>query len=457
MVRVEEPLVSAIVKQPVCGEFGKLAALEVAMRTSVGTTTPKERQQRAWFAQMTPPERNTMIATLFGWALDGLDVMVYSLIIPTLIAEWHIDQGQAGILASSALLASSLGGWGAGVLADRFGRIRILQLTIVWFAFFTLLSGFSTSFWQLLLARACQGLGFGGEWAVGAVLMGETIRPEYRGRAVGIVQGGWAIGWGVAVIFFGLFFYWLPPALAWRAMFWVGSLPALLTFYIRRFVPEPEVFSRTRKQLDSEGKSSDLIEIFSPPVLRTTILASLVGVGVQGGYHTITGWLPTYLKTVRNLSVLNTTAYLVVAIAGSFTGYVAGAYLSDGLGRRKCLIFFSAFCAIAVWAYTFLPISNSLVLVLGFPLGAGVSGSAAPIGAFFTELFPSRLRGSGQGFAYNFGRGIGALFPTFVGFVSMRVGLGRAISFFAVAAYAILILAVFKLPETKGKQLQVCE
>ena len=156
--------------------------------------------QRSWFLDLTPQERSTLVATFGGWALDGMDVMVYSFVIPTLIALWHISKGQAGLLGTVALLISAVGGWLAGLLADRFGRIRVLQITILWFALFTFLSGFTNSFWQLLLTRGLQGLGFGGEWAVGSVLMGEAIRAQHRGKAVGTVQGGWAIGWGIAAI-----------------------------------------------------------------------------------------------------------------------------------------------------------------------------------------------------------------------------------------------------------------
>ena len=423
-----------------------------------GTTTVSTTQdQRAWFLQLTKTERNTLIATFGGWALDGMDVMVYSFVIPALISAWHMSKGEAGLLATAALLASALGGWLAGLLADRYGRTRMLQITILWFAVFTFLSGFTNNFWQLLITRALQGLGFGGEWAVGSVLMGETIRKEFRGRAVGTVQGGWAIGWAVTAIFYSTLFSAVSPATAWRAMFWIGILPALLVFYIRRFVPEPDIYARSREKLTAQGDRPNFLEIFSPAMLKTTCLASLVGVGIQGGYHAITGWLPTYLKTVRNLSVINTGAYMFVVIAGSFCGYLVGAWLCDALGRKKCLILFSILCSVTVWAYTFLPINNAMMLVLGFPLGAGVSGSAAPAGAFFTELFPTRLRGSGQGFAYNFGRGIGALFPTMVGFLSVRVGLGKAIAIFAVAAYVVLILSALMLPETRGKQLEVSE
>ena len=428
------------------------------MDTTLNPTIAPKQGHAAWFTELSPPERSTFIATFGGWALDGMDVMVYSFVIPSLIAAWHITKGEAGMLGTAALLISAVGGWLAGLLADRFGRARVLQWTILWFALFTFLSGFTNNFWQLLITRGCQGLGFGGEWAVGSVLMGETIRAEHRGKAVGTVQGGWAIGWGIAAICSVALFSWLPASLAWRAMFWIGILPALLVFYIRRHVPEPQVYTRTRQKLAAGGDKSHFLEIFSPTILKITLLTSLLGVGVQGGYYAITTWLPTYLKTVRHLSVLNTGTYMIVIIAGSFCGYLTGAYLADSIGRKKALILFAACCALAVTAYTYLPISNGIVmLLLGFPLGFFTSGSFSPVGAFFTELFPSRLRGSGQGFSYNLGRGIGALFPTLVGFLSARLSLGKAIAIFAVSAYVVMILAVLLLPETKGKELRVYE
>src|SRR5271155_5020482 len=152
---------------------------------------------QTWFTQLNARERSTLVATFAGWMLDGMDAMVFSFVLPTLVALWHISKGEAGLLGTSTLLLSSLGGWAAGLAADRFGRVKILQLTILWFAFFTFLSGFANGFTQLLIIRGLQGLGFGGEWAVGSVLIGETIRSEYRGRAVGTGQGGWAVGWGI--------------------------------------------------------------------------------------------------------------------------------------------------------------------------------------------------------------------------------------------------------------------
>ncbi len=422
-------------------------SLQVSSETSHGEKT---KNRRIWFLNLSRDEGSALVATFAGWMLDGMDVMVFSFVIPTLIAIWGITQSEAGLLGTSALIVSSIGGWIAGLCADRFGRVRMLQITILWFAFFTFLSGFTNSYHQLLIVRGLQGLGFGGEWAVGSVLMGETIRREFRGKAVGTVQSGWAIGWGMAALFYTLFFTYLSAAWAWRAMFWIGILPAFLLFYIRRHVKEPEIHATVQQQ---QVEKAHFLEIFSPQLLKVTLLASLVALGAQGGYYAITTWLPLYLKVARGLSVSNTGGYLLVVILGSIAGYLCSADFADRLGRKRTLIIFAVCSFITVWLYTALPINNSLVLVLGFPLGFFASGSFSPMGAFFTELFPTRVRGSGQGFAYNLGRGVGALFPALVGYMGSHMPLGKAIAIFAMSAYLIMTVGVLTLPETKGREL----
>jgi MFS family permease len=409
---------------------------------------------RFWIAELDARERSTLIATFGGWMLDGMDVMVYTFVIPTLIVQWHLTQGQAGLLGTVTLLISAAGGWLAGLAADRYGRTRVLQITILWFALFTFLSGFTHSYPQLLITRGLQGLGFGGEWAVGSVLMGEAIRSRHRGKAVGTVQAGWAIGWGLAAIAYAVLFSLLPSALAWRVMFWIGILPALLVVYIRRHVPEPEVARQARDYARHSSAKAQFLAIFHPQILRITALTSLLSVGLQGGYYAIATWLPTYLKTVRGLSVLGTGGYLCVVISGSFCGYLVSAYSADRLGRKWTLLLFAVGSLLATWAYTGLPIGNHFMLAIGFPLGFFPSGSFSPVGAYFTELFPSRFRASGQGFSYNVGRGIGALFPALVGFLSARIALGRAIAIFATGAYLLVILVIGLLPETKNQPLQ---
>ncbi len=403
---------------------------------------------------MTAPERGTFIACATGWALDGMDFMIYPLVLGSIMRLWQVGGGRAGLAATVTLLASAIGGWLAGFLSDRIGRVRTLQLTILWFSLFSLLSAFAQSFNQLLLFRTLLGFGFGGEWAVGAVLMGEVIRPAFRGRAVGSVQAGWALGWGAAVLAQAVLFSLLPPAFAWRAMFALGVAPALLTLYIRSHVAEPELAAASHRQRLASGEPHPtLARIFAPDILTTTLLAALASTGAQGGYYAITTWLPTFLKTSRGLSVIGSTFYLATLIAGSFAGYLMGAWLADRIGRRMLFLVFSAAAIVLVLAYTQIPIPNQATLVLGFPLGFFASGYFSGFGPFLSELFPTAMRGSGQGFCYNFGRGVGALFPTLVGYLAEIIPLADAIAVFATIAYAVFFLAAFALPETRGRAL----
>ncbi len=407
----------------------------------------------AFYRDMNVPERRTFWACASGWALDGMDFMIYPLVIGTIIAMWHVDAGTAGLAGTVTLLASAVGGWLAGYIADIIGRVRTLQLTILWFSFFSLVCAFVQNFDQLLIARALLGLGFGGEWAAGAVLMGEAIRAQYRGRAVGSVQSGWAIGWGIAVLAQALLFSYLPAEEAWRWMFVIGALPALLVFYLRRYVEEPEISVQTRARQQATGDRPALWEIFSGPIAKTTVLASLAATGCQGGYYAVTFWVPQFLTTERKLSIVTSTGYLATLIIGSFVGYLVGAWLADRIGRRNLFLTFSIGAIAVIIAYTQLPLTNDILWLLGFPLGFFASGYFSGMGAFLTELFPTRLRGSGQGFCYNFGRGIGALFPFLVGYLSTKTSLGNAIAIFAVIAYAVFFIAAFALPETRGKVL----
>ncbi|WP_347469430.1 MFS transporter [Burkholderia stagnalis] len=407
----------------------------------------------SWYSQMTKTERRTFTAAFGGWALDAFDFMVFTFVITTISTLFRIDKGQAGMLATVTLLFSAVGGWLAGILADRFGRVRVLQGTILWFSVCTMLIGFAQNFEQILVLRALQGLGFGGEWAVGSVLMGEMVRTEYRGRAVGTVQSGWAVGWGVAAVLYTAVFTWLPEDYAWRALFWIGIIPAALVLFIRRHVPEPELFQRTQEAEVVSHHRTSAWAIFSPALIKTTVLSALLCTGVQGGYYAVTTWLPTFLKTERHLSIIGTGGYLLVIIVGSFIGYLVGAYLTDRLGRRANLLIFAVLSGITVYAYTQLSLSNEQMLFLGFPLGFAASGIFSGMGAYLTELFPSAVRATGQGFAYNFGRGIGALFPSLVGHLANTKGLGVAIGMFAGGAAVVVLLAAMLLPETKGREI----
>jgi MFS family permease len=400
-------------------------------------------------------ERRTFWACFTGWALDAMDVQLYAVVMPTLIAVWGMSQAQAGTLATAALLFSSFGGWLAGILADRFGRAAILRLTIVWFAVFTFLSGFTQSYEQLLFTRSMQGLGFGGEWAAGAVLMSEVIDKRVRGRAVGSVQSGWSVGYGMAVILFTLVFSVAPPETAWRYLFFLGLLPAFFVLWIRRYVEEPALFQETRAKAKTSGAGRlQFLEIFGAGLRRRTILASMLAAGGLGGNYVVLTWLATYLRTVRNLSVLGTGSYLGFNIFGSFLGYVISAHLSDWLGRRRTFVLMACAAAVTVAGYTLLPLSNTAVLLLGFPLGFFQSGIIAGMGATFAELFPTHVRATGQGFAYNTGRAVGSMVPALVGVLAASLGLGTAMGLCAACSYVFVLIATSMLPETRGRELE---
>ena len=396
-------------------------------------------------------ERRTFIACFGGWALDALDIQIYTFAVPALIAVWHITNAQAGLIATSALVISAFGGWVAGMLADVIGRARLLMIMIVWFAFFTFLSGFTNNFEQLLIVRGLQGFGFGGEWAAGSVLIGEVVRAGDRGKVVGLVQSAWAWGWGAAAIIATIIFQVFDQHLAWRLLFFVGILPALLVFYIRTKVPEPAIF----KEANQSTERRSALQIFGGELLPTTILGAALATGAQGGYYAITTFPPTFLRTQRHLSVLSTGGYLAVIIVGSWCGYIVSAYLNDAIGRRKNFFIFAIGSFLIAIAYTQAEISDGMMLALGFPLGFFASGIFSGMGPVLTELFPTSVRGAGQGFCYNFGRGIGAFFPALVGLLSASVMLGTAIGIFAAISYAIVIAAALALPETRGRELLV--
>jgi MFS family permease len=404
-----------------------------------------------WFRDLDRGQKTAFWACFAGWSLDAMDVQIYALVIPAIMAAWRLTKSQAGFAATVALVFSSVGGIVAGWLADRIGRVKVLQISILWFSAFTFVSGLTQTYEQLLIVRSLQGLGFGGEWAAGAVLIAEMVAPKNRGRAVAAVSSGWSVGYGVAAILFTILFQLLGSGLAWRVMFFLGILPAGLVLWLRRAVPDSPVFIQAKA--DTSRNPPPLSAVFRGRLGLQTLVALLVCLGVLGGNYTVLNWLPTYLQSERHLSVGNTGVYLLVNIAGSFLGYVLGGYVSDGLGRRNALKLFAVVGTLSVFAYVGLGVSPIAVMLLGFPLGFAQSAMNSGLGPFLSELFPTQLRATGQGFCYNTGRGIGACFPALVGLASARIGLAAAISAAAATAYAVVLLCSFLLPETRGRLL----
>jgi MFS family permease len=440
------------------------------MRSASSVAAPPALRERSlvsleWYRSLTGRAKHAFWASAVGWALDAFDYQVFSFTLTAIAATFLLSQAQAGLIATVTLVVSAVGGVLAGVLADQIGRVRTLMVTVAVYSLFTFLSGVSQSYEQLLVFRALQGLGFGGEWAAGAILVAEIADPAQRGRVLGAIQSAWAVGWGLAAIAFTVVFSVTSPELGWRVLFWLGILPALLIVYVRSFVQEPPVYletrqaraARTQAAVAAGATTNPLVQIFRPDLLRTTALASLLAVGAQGGYYAIFTWLPTFLKTERQLSVVGTGGYTAVVIVGSFLGYIVSGYVNDWLGRRGTFAVYAVCSAVLIVLYTRIPAgANEVLLVLGLPLGFFASGIFSGFGSYLAELFPSRARGAGQGFCYNFGRAVGALFPTAIGFLSAAIGLAGAIGFGALG-YGLCVLALLFLPETRGKQLVAVE
>jgi MFS family permease len=403
----------------------------------------------AWLRTLGPAGRRAFAGAFGGYGLDAYDFQVLPLALATITAYFHLSSGAAGLLATVTLVVSAVGGVLAGMLADRIGRVRTLMITVGTYAVFTVLCGFAPTYPVLLVLRGLQGLGFGGEWAIGAVLVAEYALPRFRGRTVGFVQASWAVGWGLAVVVYTVVFSLAEPAVAWRILFVTGALPGLLLLFLRRRVTDAPV-TRAAAQASTRGSFRAILR---GGLGRTTFFAALLATGVQGGYYTLATWLPTYLKTARHLSVVNTGGYLAFVISGAFLGYVTGGYLTDLLGRKRTFALFAVLSAALILSYTHIPDGAPLVvLLLGFPLGFASSAIFSGFGAFLAELYPTALRGTGQGFTYNFGRAVGAFFPTAVGFLAGSWGIGAAMAFGAVG-YGIAVIALLGLPETAGREL----
>jgi MFS family permease len=395
--------------------------------------------------------RLTFWACTAGWTLDGMDFMLFPLVIGTLVATWGMDLATAGSISSLTLLCSAAGGWLAGFASDRIGRVRTMQITILLFSIGSLLSAFAQGPSQLALCRAILGFGFGGEAAVAAVTLSEVVGARYRGRAMGFYQSSYSVGWTLAVLAQVAAFALFPTETAWRVMFGIGALPALLIFFIRQSVQEPEI----AKQAKARAKDrASILAIFRPENIRSTLVGAMLTIGAQGGFYSLMTWLPQFLRSYHKISVIGSAPYLFSLISGCFIGYVAGGWLSDRLGRRPVFMIFSICAAILAYNYTHLSVSNDFVLIMGFPLGFFASGYYSAVMTCLNEMFPTPVRGSGVGFTYNAGRAIGGLFPFFVGFVTSYVSLGDAISIFAGISYGLMFLTALLLRETNGATLR---
>ena len=409
-----------------------------------------------WYRESDRKTRRIFWTCSAGWAMDMADSVVYSYLIPVLVSALGMTLLQAGFISSANFFAAALGGWIGGWLCDRYGRARILQLTILWFSVFSFISGFAQNYEQLLVIRVLQGLGFGAEWAVGAVLLGEVIKPKHRGKALGTVHSGAAVGSALAALLAGPVAAAFPEDLGWRIVFWSGILPALLIFFVRKDSDDSEIYKKAAARARETGERHSIAAIFSPQVLRITVLTAMLSLGVQGAAYSISNYLTAFLSLERGLSIATAGVLVMINSAGGFFGFLTNAYVSDAIGRKNVFRLFGFGFIVTSLFYLYGPLGANVWLLgsAGFVYGFFQFGMYASFGAFFTELFPTEVRGTGQAFAYNFGRAGSAAFVSLVPLVALSMELSSAMALLGVCGIVFVVIATLLLPETVGSELK---
>ncbi len=402
-------------------------------------------------AKVPDPTRNdgrrAFIAAGLGWGLDGVTWMMYSFALTVVLPVLGISKTEAGWITAASIVASAVGGVVCGTLADRFGRVRVLTWVILGYSLFTGLTATSQNLEQFLLWRVLEGFAFGGEWAVGAALVAEYASPGRRGRVLAFVQSCYAIGWAVSTLLYLVIFSLAPAEVAWRYLFLVGVTPALAAYVIRRT-------TRDRITVTAGQARVRLAELFARGQARTTVLATLLGIGIQGIYYSVFIFLPLFLESERGFSIVETATYTWIVIIGSFLGYVSSGFLHDAIGRRPTFTFFFMGSAANIALFVLSPIARPEIgYPMSFLLGFFASGQAGGMGAYLAELFPTRIRASGQGFAYNVGRGLAAFGPLTIGRLADGIGFGPAVLWVGGIASLLATIAVWSLPETRDRDI----
>jgi MFS family permease len=407
-----------------------------------------------FWREASPEARRALVAAGMGWLLDAFDVMLYALILTSVIADLGLDRASGGAMASLTLAASAVGGLIFGVVADRLGRTRALSLSILLYSIFTFACGLAQNVWQFAIFRVLLGLGMGGEWASGATLVSETWPEQHRGKALGIMQSCWAIGYGLAAVVVAI----VLPQFGWRAVFFVGIIPALFTLWIRRSVKEPAMWINA-KATDTKGAKVATGATRATGArfpLRVAVFLTLMNTATMFAWWGLNLWVPSYLSLPSTqggvgLSTETMSLFVIAMQVGMWFGYVTFGFIADRFGRRPTYITYLLVAAVLVWYYGFARDPRVLLLLGPFVAFFG-TGYFSGFGAVASEIFPTAIRATALGVTYNSGRLLSAIAPFIVGSMAQSRGFGAA---FTLTAIAFMIAAVLwiGIPETKGRKL----
>ena len=418
-----------------------------------------------WYRQVTKEQWKAFLATFLGWLLDGFDFTVMTFILIDIQNSFTVDRALAGALGTVTLMFRLVGGLGAGMAADRWGRKLPLMLSILWFSIFAFLSGFSTSYAMLFAFRALFGIGMGGEWAAGMPLALEHWPARYRGLASGLLQGGWYWGYMLSALTFHFvypLFSGLPDpfsdspdsTLGWRVMFWTGVIPALLVLWIRSGVSESPVWLERQRHLRETGANAlgdriSIVRLVQPDLLWTTVQSSILISAFMVSYYSITFWYPTFIREIGR----DPLVYLLALNVGGIVGMALWGHISETrLGRRGAVTVAALIGVTSVPLY--LAASNSLLLVMGaLVMGATGTGIWGMAPSYLTERFPTAVRGIGPGLTYHIGAAVGSMTPFLLG--ELQDGgmtLTAAMSLCIVASGLLVASTIWMGPETRGRE-----
>lgn len=397
-----------------------------------------------------------------GWIFDFYDLILFTFLLIPIGKELHLSQIMLSYVLGASLAATAVGGVIFGILSDRYGRKRVLQWTILTYSIGTFLCGFASGLWVLLLFRVITGLGVGGEWATGQTYVGETFPPKLRGRYGALMQTGAPVGIVLASLVGGF----AAPAIGWRMCFILSILPALLVVYIRKKLPESDIWLERKRLIAAKRKRAESIEyeqsnklllLFSKAYRKTFLKCLALAIFDMSAYWFTYSWMPGYLHEQRQFTLSKSAAWMMVTQAGGFLGYLTFGLVADRLGRRPAFSIYSVIMSAGLIMITLLwevvAVYPTIILSFMFLVGFG-TGMFSGYGPLFAELFPTAIRNTAMGSAFNMARGVQFFTPVIITVIAKRYGLGGGISL--AALFALLTGAwVWTLPETKGMKLAV--
>lgn len=407
-----------------------------------------------------------MWASIIGYAMDGLDVLILSFAMAAIVSEFGLTLGEGGLIATYTLIGTVLGGYLFGIFADYFGRVHTFSLTIIIFSIFTGACAFADNVTHLNILRFLAGLGLGGEYGIGMTLVSETWPAAKRARATAGVAMGWQAGAVLAAILAAV----VLPDYSWRGLFLVGVIPALLAAWARHGIKEPPMWVK-RKEMKKElaarkergetltaeeeeqleeAKKFPLAHLFASPSKTVTTLSLTVMTSVQNfGYYGIMVWLPMILLKEHGLTTKSMSGWMIVTVIGMIAGIYVFGYLCDRLGRKvPYLIFY--ICAAAM-VYIYVNLGTPVALLFGGAfLGFFCNGMMAGYGTLLSENYTTDARSTAQNFIFNTGRAVGGFAPAIIGALAQSHGFSAAFALLSCVYVAAAVNVLFFIKDTRG-------